>query len=80
MLGACLNAMAALMFPREFRLATLMPFTYTHFFHVIGWASVAQGQSTGFVNQMLWVQVPPLASLAGTNASTSRRRGTPRTT
>lgn len=24
-------------------------------------ASVAQWQSTGFVNQRLWVQVPPLA-------------------
>ena len=28
-------------------------------------ASVAQWQSTGFVNQWLWVQIPPLASPAG---------------
>jgi hypothetical protein len=42
-----------------------MPPSYTHTFHDSGCASVAQWQSTGFVNQMLWVQVPPLASHAG---------------
>jgi hypothetical protein len=42
-----------------------MPLTYTYSFHALGCASVAQRQSTGFVNQWLWVQIPPLASLAG---------------
>src|SRR5262245_12726826 len=49
----------------EFRLATIVPSSYTHFFHVIGCASVAQRQSTGFVNRMLWVQIPSLASRRG---------------
>ena len=31
-------------------------------FPKLGCATVAQWQSTGFVNQMLWVQVPPVAS------------------
>ena len=47
---------------REFRLATLVPSTYTYPFHAMAFASVAQRQSTGFVNQWLWVQIPPLAS------------------
>src|SRR5262249_37734175 len=47
---------------REFRLATVMPFPYTCFFHLGGCATVAQWQSTGFVNQGLWVQLPPVAS------------------
>src|SRR5207249_10164981 len=34
-----------------------------------GCASVAQGQSIGFVNQRLWVQFPPLASLTGKPSS-----------
>ena len=46
---------------REFRLATLMPSSYTHTFHADSLATVAQWQSTGFVNQMLWVQLPPVA-------------------
>src|SRR5262249_12540549 len=50
---------------REFRLARLVRHSYTYFFHALGCASVAQRQSTGFVNQWLWVQVPPLASLGG---------------
>ena len=50
---------------REFRLARLVSPSYTYFFHDSGCASVAQGQSIGFVNQRLWVQFPPLASLAG---------------
>src|SRR6516164_4742908 len=50
---------------RKNLLARIMPFAYTFFFHTTGCASVAQRQSTGFVNQMLWVQVPPLASVAG---------------
>src|SRR5262249_31925099 len=51
------------LWPRwEFRLATPVPFSYTCFFHDRGCATVAQWQSTGFVNQMLWVQVPPVAS------------------
>src|SRR5437667_493583 len=49
---------------REFRLATPVPASYTYSFHAFGCASVAQWQSTGFVNRWLWVQVPPLASLA----------------
>src|SRR5262249_46532080 len=49
----------------EFRLATLVPSPYTHLFHADGHATVAQWQSTGFVNQMLWVQLPPVASRAG---------------
>ena len=49
----------------QFRLARRMPLTYTYSFHALGCASVAQRQSTGFVNQWLWVQIPPLASLAG---------------
>jgi hypothetical protein len=47
---------------REFRLATVVPFPYTCFFHFGGCATVAQWQSTGFVNQGLWVQLPPVAS------------------
>ena len=46
----------------EFRLASFMPPSYTHSFVEIGCASVAQRQSTGFVNRMLWVQIPSLAS------------------
>jgi hypothetical protein len=49
----------------EFRLATLVPSPYTHLFHADGHATVAQWQSTGFVNQMLWVQLPPVASREG---------------
>jgi len=49
----------------QFRLATPVPSAYTHSFHAIGCASVAQRQSTGFVNRKLWVQLPPLASRAG---------------
>src|SRR5207249_325119 len=36
-------------------------------------ASVAQWQSTGFVNQWLWVQVPPLASARGDKRRACRR-------
>ena len=46
----------------EFWLAAPVPFTYNYLFHELGHASVAQRQSTGFVNQKLWVQIPPLAS------------------
>jgi hypothetical protein len=50
----------------KFRLATFMPSSYTHFFaRGLLRASVAQWQSTGFVNRMLWVQVPSLASRVG---------------
>jgi hypothetical protein len=42
-------------------------------FRVTGCASVAQRQSTGFVNQMLWVQVPPLASVAGGGGQVAER-------
>jgi hypothetical protein len=47
---------------KERRLATLMPPSYTYSFRSPGFASVAQWQSTGFVNRWLWVQLPPLAS------------------
>src|SRR5437867_4782061 len=49
-----------------------MPCSYTYSFHALGCASVAQRQSTGFVNQWLWVQVPPLASLAGKPSSRTK--------
>src|SRR5205823_4821899 len=44
---------------------TPVPSPYTHSFHAFGHATVAQWQSTGFVNQMLWVQLPPVASRGG---------------
>src|SRR5260370_9668355 len=47
---------------REFRLATPVPGSYTHTFHADSLATVAQWQSSGFVNQGLWVQLPPVAS------------------
>src|SRR5947209_1001366 len=56
---------------RDFRLATILQPTYTDSFHALGCASVAQWQSTGFVNQWLWVRLPPLASQA------RNRRGQP---
>src|SRR5579871_71728 len=58
---------------RQFRLARPMPPSYTDAFRVLGCASVAQRQSTGFVNQWLWVQIPPLASLAGKNYQPGRQ-------
>src|ERR1700694_4586158 len=50
---------------REFRLAGVLRASYTYSFHASGCASVAQWQSTGFVNLRLWVRLPPLASQAG---------------
>src|SRR2546421_542238 len=41
----------------EFRLATSVPSPYTHSFHVFGPATVAQWQSTGFVQQMFFLRV-----------------------
>src|SRR6516225_9917675 len=52
----------------NFRLATCVPSSYTHFFHAFGHATVAQWQSTGFVNQKLWVQLPPVASRGGSGS------------
>src|SRR5438132_14418670 len=49
---------------REFRLAGVLRASYTYSFHASGCASVAQWQSTGFVNLRLWVRLPPLASQA----------------
>src|SRR5262245_46885321 len=43
-------------------------------FQRTGFASVAQWQSTGFVNQKLWVRLPPLASLRGEGAIGPRER------
>jgi hypothetical protein len=50
--------------------------SYTYSFHATGCASVAQWQSTGFVNQWLWVQLPPLASRAG-KSRRSNEQGPP---
>ena len=36
--------------------------SYNGRFHGVGCASVAQWQSSGFVNRWLWVRLPPLAS------------------
>src|SRR5712692_3328840 len=55
----------------NFGLATPVPPPYTYSFHATGLASVAQRQSTGFVNLRLWVQVPPLASQEGPSAAAS---------
>src|SRR5438445_9630788 len=57
---------------REFRLAGVLRASYTDPFHVLGCASVAQWQSTGFVNLRLWVRLPPLASQAGKPSIRSR--------
>src|SRR5438876_10684503 len=64
----------------RFRLARPRSAFYTYSLHALGCASVAQRQSTGFVNQWLWVQIPPLASLAGKAVAEARaKRPTDRT-
>jgi hypothetical protein len=60
---------------RGIRLATPVRPSYTYSFHAPGLASVAQWQSTGFVNQWLWVQLPPLACRTGPEARGSRMSG-----
>src|ERR1700756_2225496 len=60
---------------REFRLAGVIRASYTDTFHALGCASVAQWQSTGFVNLRLWVRLPPLASQARKPSIRSRPTG-----
>jgi hypothetical protein len=51
----------AVPFVPESQLATPLWSTYTTLFHHRIGATVAQWQSTGFVNRWLWVQLPPVA-------------------